>query len=51
MTLWEHEGMLVVYGRVMEGLRQYLGVIFLLVLMSHTRVAVLIMLNAHSMDH
>ena len=51
MTPWEHKGMLVVSGRGMEGLRHYLWVSFLPVLMSHTRVAELIMLNAHSMDH
>ena len=34
-----------------EGLRHYFGVSFLPVLMAHTRVAELIILHAHSMDH
>ena len=51
LTLWEHERMMVVYGRAMERLRHFFWVSFLPALMSHTRVAELITLNTHSMDH
>ena len=42
LTLWEHERMMVVYGRAMERLRHFFWVSFLPALMSHTRVAELI---------
>ena len=51
LTLWEHEGMLVLSGRAMEGMKKYFGVSLLPVVMAQTRVAELIMLHAHSMDH
>ena len=51
LTLWEHDGLLVVSGRAMEGLKHYFGVSYLPVLMSNTRVAELIMLDSHTMDH
>ena len=51
LTLWEHEGMLVLSGRAMERMKNYFWVSFLPVVMAQTRVAELIMLHAHSMDH
>ena len=51
LTLWEKDGMLVVSGRAMEGLKHYFGVDHLPVLMSSCRVAELIMLDAHNSDH
>ena len=51
LTLWEHEGMLVVSGRATQGLKHYFGVDYLPVLMSNTRVAELIALWAHEQDH
>ena len=51
LSLWEHDGVLVVTGRAQAGLRYYLGADYLPVLMSSTRVAELIMLWAHNRDH
>ena len=51
LTLWEKDGMLVVSGRAMEGLKHYFGVDHLPVLMAKTRVAHLIILSAHEVDH
>ena len=51
LSLWEHEGMLVVSGRAMEGLQYHFGASYLPVLMSTTRVAELIMLDSHTKDH
>ena len=51
LTLWEHDWLLVVSGRAMEGLKHYFGVSLLPVPMSNTRVPELIMLDSHMMDH
>ena len=51
LTLWEKDGMLVVSGRAMEGLKHYFGVDHLPVLMSSSRVAEIVMLDAHNSDH
>ena len=51
LTLWEKDGMLVVSGRAMEGMKHYFGVDHLPVIMSSCRVAELIMLDAHNTDH
>ena len=51
LTLWEKDGMLVVSGRAMEGLKHYFGVDHLPVLMASCRVGELIMMDAHNSDH
>ena len=51
LTLWEHEGLLVITGRAEAGLKKYFGVHYLPVIMARTRVGQLIMLWAHEQDH
>ena len=52
LTLQEEQGMLVIRGRAMSGMKQLLGAEFLPVLMASVRVAVLVMLKSHEeCDH
>ena len=51
LTVWEHEGIIVVTGRAELGLKKFYGVNYLPVIMSYTRVVQLIMLWAHERDH
>ena len=51
LTTWSHEGMVVVSGRAEMGLEKYYGVTHLPVIMASTRIAYLVMLDAHNQDH
>ena len=48
LTVWEKDGMLMVTGRAMEGLKHYFGVDYLPVLKSSSRLAELILMKAHN---
>ena len=51
LNLQDKNGMKVVVGRAKEGLRQFFGQNYLPVIMGSTRVAELVMLAAHNLDH
>ena len=51
LTVWKEDGILMVTGRDMEGLKHYFGVDYLPVLMSSSRLAKLIIMDAHNADH
>ena len=51
LDIQERNGMKVVVGRAKEGLREFYGQNYLPVIMGHTRIAELVMLAAHNLDH
>ena len=51
LDIQDKNGMKVVSGRAKEGLRNFYGINYLPVIMGHTRIAELVMLAAHNLDH